>query len=232
MSVFSRLSAVSRDRKLRLFQDVMRPQATCRILDVGGEANGTLELLDTYPWPHQVSLVNVQADHVAAVRCRYPEVDARTGDARRLPWPDKAFDIVYSNAVIEHVGTWADQQAMAREIMRVGKCWFVTTPNRWYPFEFHMRLPFVPWLPRIFQPWCGRIVQYGHIKHRYVFGVKAEAVRLLSVGDLRRLFPGSRIIRQRVTFMPETLIVVGGEPAFAAQHRLIPARGKLAVRGA
>jgi hypothetical protein len=36
---------------------------------------------------------------------------------------------------------------MAAEIMRVGKKWFITTPNRWFPFEFHLRLPVVSWLP-------------------------------------------------------------------------------------
>jgi len=58
------------------------------------------------------------------------------GDALDLRWPDKYFDAVYSNAAIEHVGDFDSQKRMAAEVMRVGKRWFVTTPNRWYPFEF------------------------------------------------------------------------------------------------
>ncbi len=95
--------------------------------------------------------------------------------------------------------------------MRVGKRWFVTTPNRWYPFEFHLRLPFVTWLPNHGYLWCGRLVRYDHLMHRYVRGSRVEGLRLLSRSELGLCFPGSTIIGQRVTFMPETLIVVGGD---------------------
>jgi hypothetical protein len=216
MSVFGRLSRASRECKLRLFESLLRPQSGMRVLDVGAEAGlgagDSLQFLDTYRWPAQLSAVNLDPDHIARIRARYPGIDARVADARRLPWPDKCFDLVWSNAVIEHVGGPEDQRQMAREIMRVGRNWFVTTPNRWYPFEFHLRLPLVTWLPGQAYCWCGRWVRYGHVRQRYVFGAgPVEGIRLLSATDLRRLFPGGRIVKQRITFMAETLIAVGGE---------------------
>ena len=36
--------------------------------------------------------------------------------------------------------------AEARRVARKGV--FLTTPNRWYPIEFHTVLPFVHWLPQ------------------------------------------------------------------------------------
>jgi SAM-dependent methyltransferase len=215
MSVFARLSRASRRKKLDLFNELMKPDEASRVLDVGAEIAGNtdsdVQFIDSYPWKARVSAVNISDEHVAGIRRKYPEVDARVGDACRLPWPDKHFDIVHSNAVIEHVGGLEQQKQMAAEVMRVGKRWFVTTPNRWYPFEFHLRLPFVTWLPQHGYLWFGRLVQYGHVQHKYIFGYGVDHLRLLSASDLSTCFPGSEIIRQRVTFMPETLIAVGGD---------------------
>ncbi len=216
MSVFARFSTVSRKRKLELFNELMKPAPTQKVLDVGGEVNPRhdrmLQFIDNYPWKDMLSVVNVSADHVSQIKDCYPEVDARVADACDLPWPDKYFDIVHSNAVIEHVGDFARQQRMAQEIMRVGKAWFVTTPNRWYPFEFHARLPFVTWLPGRCYVRCARVVSYNHVQKRYAWGMRGhDSLRLLGATQLARCFPDSRIVKQRVTFWPETLIAVGGE---------------------
>lgn len=185
-----------------------------RILDVGAEINPNgdrdLQLIDSYPWKNKISVVNLSPEHISFIKQYYPEIEAVVGDACKIPWPDKYFDIVYSNAVIEHVGDFEKQKQMAAEIMRVGKCWFVTTPNRWYPFEFHMRLPFVTWLPGNSYLWAGRLVSYNHIRKKYMFGVKQSGIRLLTIRELKKCFPTSKIIKQRITFMPETLIAIGG----------------------
>jgi len=215
MSLFQKLSLVSRQRKLQMFHRLLQPAPTLRILDVGAQIDpngaGGGEFIDQYAWRGMVSALNISPEHIQYIRERYPEVDAKVGDARCLPWPDKFFDIVWSNAVIEHVGGFEDQRKMAREIMRVGKRWFVTTPNRWYPYEFHLRLPFVTWLPRHGYIWCGQFVRYDHIHSRYVWGAAPADIRLLSTSELSCLFRGSQIVKQRVTFMAETLIAVGGD---------------------
>ncbi len=193
----------------------MRPSPQTKILDVGAEINPagdkTLQLIDCYPWKDQITAANLSAEHVASIRAHYPHIQAVVADARALPWPDKHFDVVYSNAVIEHVGDLDDQQRMASEIMRVGKRWFVTTPNRWYPFEFHLRLPFVTWLPGQTYLACSRIVSYSHVQRKYVFGCRRSGIRLMTARELRSCFPHSAIIPVRVTFMAETLVVVGGD---------------------
>lgn len=192
----------------------MNPTKETRILDVGAEISPNSEynvqFIGCYPWKNNVSAINLSSEHISLIKQYYPEVDVQVGDACNLPWEDKHFDIVYSNAVIEHLGTFERQKKMATEIMRVGKSWFVTTPNRWYPFEFHLRLPFVTWLPRNGYIRFGQVISYNHMKKKYMAGIRRDDLRLMTAKDLKHCFPTSRIIKQRVTFMAETLICVGG----------------------
>jgi SAM-dependent methyltransferase len=214
--LFERLSGISRRKKLETFRELVCPSAQDTILDLGSEIalNDSHRLacfLDQYPFREQVTAANLCESPIERIKAKYPEVDAVVADARKLPWPDKHFDVVYSNAVIEHVGDEADQRAMASEVMRVGKRWFVTTPNRWYPFEFHLRLPLVTWLPFHGYRHAGRLCRYDHDKHHYVFGMPVgESLRLLGASDMVSLFPHSQIIRQSVTGIAEVLIAVGG----------------------
>jgi SAM-dependent methyltransferase len=215
MRLFQTLSDISRKRKLELFEQQIKPAESLRILDVGAEVNTSgnngLQFIDWYPWKHRISAINISPQHIASVHKLYPEVDAVVGDACKLPWSDKYFDVVFSNAVIEHVGNYEKQKRMAEEIMRVGKRWFVTTPNRWYPFEFHLRLPLVTWLPGTTYLKIGQLIAYNHISGKYTRGNKRSDLKLLSARELRELFPGSNIIKQRITFMAETLICTGGD---------------------
>jgi ubiquinone/menaquinone biosynthesis C-methylase UbiE len=215
MDIFRKLSIISRRRKIAFFYENFQPDENTKILDVGAEINPNgdrgLQLIDQYPWKKNISALNISSNHISSVRKTYPEIEAVIGDACELPWPDNHFDIVYSNAVIEHLGSFERQKRMAAEIMRVGKRWFVCTPNRWYPFEFHLRLPLVTWLPGSSYLRIGRLLAYNHVSKRYVSGIKRDDLRLMTSRELALCFPCTAIVKQRVTFMAETLIAIGGK---------------------
>jgi hypothetical protein len=218
--VFGNLSARSRHRKGELLGELFALDEKTRILDVGGQLDPAgRQILDTHPHRHNVTVLNLDQRHLDLIREAYPEVTTVQGDATRLPFEDDSFDLVYSNAVIEHIPTWEGQQAMAQEIQRVGKTWFVTTPNRWYPFEFHTRLPFVSWLPAPLMKTCS-VVSYNHVKKRYDFGLSRGVIRLLSIRQMRSLFPTSLAVPLRITFWPETIIV--GGPSDALRDPSLP----------
>lgn len=154
MRLVDDVSLRSRKRKLELLLDELRPTSETSVLDVGadalafgeGDGCGTLNFLEElYPWPERITALGLH-DGEGFGR-RYPAVRYVQGDACALPFADGEFDIVFSNAVIEHVGGRDRQHALVAEALRVGRSVFVTTPNRWFPIEVHTRLPLVHWLP-------------------------------------------------------------------------------------
>jgi hypothetical protein len=231
-NLFCRVSDRSRQRKLDLFNQFMRPTPQARILDLGGEAahspQSHKQLLDTYPYRRRVVLVNLHFASVKHAAAVLPEIAPICGDGLMLPFSDKTFDVCYCNAVVEHLFTWENQQRFAAEIMRVARSWFVTTPNRWFPFEPHLRLPLVTWLPQSWQHRVGYRFGYNHLAHRYMSGSDRRDIRLLSCRELRKLFPGSLVLRNRVTGLTPTFIAVGGEVLKEAAER----RGVAQLRSA
>ena len=151
--VASRVSLRSRERKLRLFHELLRPGPETSVVDVGvtdspfgeGSTDNFFEAL--YPWPERITAVGVtELDRFAAA---FPRVRAVVADGRELPFDDDAFDIGFSNAVVEHVDGGRDaQRRFVHELCRVSGRVFLTTPNRFFPLEVHTLVPFAHWLPR------------------------------------------------------------------------------------
>jgi hypothetical protein len=208
-ALFERLSARSRAAKLAMLRELIGDQPAPRVLDLGGQVESIGPLLELLPGGARVTLVNLLPHEVARVQAHGLPIHALVGDACRLPFRDGTFDLVYSNAVIEHLGSGPAQRAMAEEIQRVGRAWFVTTPNRWFPFEMHTRLPLVSWLPAGLLHRAAAVYSYNHVFHRYTRGNDQSDLRLLSARGLHRLFPSSRLVKNRITVWPETLIVYG-----------------------
>ena len=150
--VSARISLRSRERKLCLFLDLLQPGPDTSVVDVGvtdapfggGSTDNFFEAL--YPWPERITAVgHTELDRFAA---SFPQVHVVRADGRELPFADGAFDLGFSNAVVEHVaGGREGQRAFVHELCRVARRVFVTTPNRWFPLEVHTLLPFVHWLP-------------------------------------------------------------------------------------
>ena len=121
------------------------------VLDIGATSDRSYEhsnyLEAWYPNPQRITALGVDAG-AAFLEATYPGVRFIVGDGRVLPFADDTFDYVHSSAVIEHVGSRRMQMAMIAEARRVArKGVFITTPNRWFPIEFHTLLPVVHWLP-------------------------------------------------------------------------------------
>jgi len=177
------------------------------VLDIGG----TPDYWDMLPQRPRLVLLNTP-------RARQDLAGAASwvaGDGRQLPFRDGAFDVVFSNSVIEHVGDAASQQRFANEVARVGRAYWVQTPNRWFPVEQHLLTPFIHWLPKA---WQRTIVPRFNIwqvltrprADRREFYVEhyLRDVRLLSGGELQALFPGGHVLRERFCGWTKSLVAM------------------------
>ncbi|MGA9633817.1 MAG: methyltransferase domain-containing protein, partial [Solirubrobacterales bacterium] len=122
------------------------------------------------------------------------------GSATSLPFEDRAFDVVFSNSMIEHLGDRTNQQRFAREALRVGRGVWIQTPARWFPIEPHLLTPFVHYLPKNAQRRLLRnLTIWGWITRPDQSEVDnlLEELSLLSARDMRLLFPGCSLLRER-----------------------------------
>jgi ubiquinone/menaquinone biosynthesis C-methylase UbiE len=212
-TLISNLQYKSRQKKLDLFESLLRPESDDRILIVGGGITGSVAKLKMEGFFYQhysrlenVTVLDINEKGLDRVKELFPATTCVHYSGGGMPFDDKSFDLLFCNAVIEHVGNWDDQIIFANEIMRVSKNFFVTTPNYWFPFEFHYRLPFIHWFSKELQQKIKKV-----IGGRYPKGSMPEPLALLSTRDLRKLFPGNLILKQRFLGWPATLTVVGGE---------------------
>ncbi len=203
------LAARLRRRRLRMFLDLIAPlPRPVRVLDVGGTAAFWDTLPDDAARDFDVTILNLTAPEGRAVAGRR----VVAGDARAMEIEDGAYDVVFSNSVIEHVGELADQRRAASEIQRVGKRWFVQTPNRRFPIEPHFLMPWFQYWPLELRARLLARTRLGwHTRApdletaRRVVG----EVRLLTSQELGALFPGSEIREERVLGLAKSLIAIG-----------------------
>ncbi len=121
------------------------------ILDVGVTSDRSYEAsnyLEAW-YPHKNKVTAVGIDDASFLCNQHPGMRFVMADGLSMPFQDRTFDVVHSSAVIEHVGSLARQCAFIAECCRVARrAVFITTPNRWFPVEFHTVLPLVHWLPK------------------------------------------------------------------------------------
>jgi hypothetical protein len=186
-----------------------------RILDVGGRSAfwASTGLLDSGDASVEITLINTSELELGEV---YPHPRLRyvVGDARDMrEFQTKSFDVVFSNSVIEHVGTYADQALMAQEVQRLGKRYFIQTPNFYFPIEPHFVFPVFHWLPVALQVWLLTHFALGWYE-KFDCPSRAreevESIRLLTQRNLVRLFPGSKLFKERFLGMTKSFVVYGG----------------------
>ncbi len=179
------------------------------ILDIGGTQEFWTLMTGGDTGNVRVTLLNIEHQPVTS-----ENFISAAGDARSIPqFLDGAFDVVFSNSVIEHVGSYDDQRRMASEVMRVGKRYFVQTPNRRFPLEPHFLFPFFQYLPswaraqmvhRFDVGWYKRIPDYAAAK------AEVDSIQLLTRKKFTALFPGATVHVEKLGGLSKSFIAYGG----------------------
>ena len=138
-----------------------------------------------------------------------PKMRCFQGDGRALEFGDLAYDIVYSNSVIEHVGTWDDQKAFAAEARRVGRRLWIQSPARACPVEPHYLGVFIHWFPSAWHVPLARWTSVMGLTGAADLQSIASNTRLLSKREYRVLFPDCEIWTERFLWVfPKSYVAI------------------------
>jgi hypothetical protein len=149
-----------------------------------------------YPWPERIVAVSI--DELTGFRATHGETRCLQADACSLPFLDSSFDVVFTNAVIEHVGGPERQSAFVQECLRVARrAVFLAAPNRWFPYDTHLAIPLLHWFPRPL---------WKHL-------LNEKQVHLISPPRLVSLFPHASQPRLVGSLFGPSVSVVANPPA-------------------
>jgi len=194
---------------MRMFLYIMKPTAQTSILDVGGLPRTWLEC----GYRGSIFFCNIESPQHYRSAHGIPRGNTYVqADGCFLPFPNKSFDIVFSNSVIEHVSTFKMQMLFANEISRVGKSYWVQTPCKTFPIEPHFNFPFFQWLPFSIRKKIATIwpfswgKKWGEID-RYNVKDYLEKINLLSLKEIKVLFPDGFIWKERFFGLVKSIVV-------------------------
>ena len=187
------VSAFFRRRRMDGLMRMLEIKPGTRVLDLGGSPS----IWENVPVPLDITILNLPGG--------IPSFELDSFDARRSihafhhvegdacnvhQFPDRSFDLAFSNSVIEHVGPQEKQEAFAREVVRLGKAYWVQTPSVWFPIEAHTGMPFYWFYPEQLRAWLLRRSQQ---KLPTWWTEYVAETRVLSRRRMTELFPNARV---------------------------------------
>jgi Methyltransferase domain len=187
-SLGERLTIAARNRIYEDFIRYCRPRADDTILDVGVSdvVNAAANMLERM-YPHAERITALGLGDGRDFQAAFPAIAYRRVEPNRpLPIADKSFAIATSNAVLEHVGSRADQARFVAELMRVAQRVFITVPHRFFPVEHHTAIPLAHYFDRSFALACRAL-------GKAEWADEANLI-LMSKGRLRALAPAGAMV--------------------------------------
>ena len=170
----------------KMFEDFMKyvnPNDSSAILDLGATPDTTLadsNIFDKlYPYKEQLTVCSIEDCSNIVLDLGLKKFVFNVAK-EALPFEDDEFDAIFCSAVLEHVGSRADQEFFLNECLRIGKKVFLTTPYRYFPLEMHTFIPFLHWLP---WGWFQKIVRIT----KGEFWADTNNLNLLCKSDLNEM---------------------------------------------
>jgi hypothetical protein len=190
------------------FMAFARPNSNSLVLDLGVTPDVSLTESNVferwYPYPAQLTAASIE--DAGNIEVAFPGVRfIKLEPGAKLPFPDGYFHALHCSAVLEHVGDGNAQRQFVTEALRVTRFFFFSTPNRWFPLDFHTFIPFAHWLPQKTHQAILRGIGKG-------FWAKTENLNLLSPRQVFDLFPNCRSSQLKTIKLfgiPSNILVLG-----------------------
>lgn len=196
-----------------LIEDALEERGEAHILDLGGtEAYWLIgeDFINQHRGRLKITLVNLPQEvkpvHDTAL------FTSLAGDAAS---PDlfrgQQFDLVHSNSVIEHVGDWSHMVQFAQNTKRLGKRYYMQTPNYWFPYEPHFRTLGFQYLPESARIALIQRVALGFFPRIDNYEEARQTIKhhsIISTRQVRQLFKGAEISHERVMGLKKSIIAI------------------------
>lgn len=201
------LSTNFRLKRFQFFLEQIRSlPRPLHILDIGGTQAYWDRMGLNDPEIH-ITLLNLYKEPITDIQ-RFSSI---IGDARNLTeFKDQSIDLIFSNSVIEHLFDLDGQNAMAHEISRVGRSYFIQTPNYYFPIEPHWVFPFFQFFPFSLRVWLTRHFSLGHIGRipdLHKAQLQVEEIKLLTPKQFQQLFPEGLLYEERFLGMVKSMVM-------------------------
>tara|TARA_B100000900_G_C20588656_1_gene720693 strand:- start:1241 stop:1909 length:669 start_codon:yes stop_codon:yes gene_type:complete len=195
-----------REKRFKLFfKEIEKLKKPTSILDLGGKINFWENRGLAGNNNYKIIIINIELE-----KSKYSNIKCKIGDATNLvEFKNQSFDIVHSNSVIEHLHNLKNQKKMASEAVRVGKKYIIQTPNKYFFVEPHYLIPFFQFIPNSIKFQILTKTKISRLKKwdkkfakQYI-----EEINLLSLNELKKLFPNSHIYYEKFLGMNKSFTV-------------------------
>jgi hypothetical protein len=189
------------------FEELIRQKGRIRVLDIGGDLAYWINVGFTNT-DCEFYLLNLAQDTIPE---GYPNFHSVAGNALHLPYQYGDFDIVFSNSVIEHMGSLEGQQRFADTVRRISKCYIIQTPSLWFPLEPHCRIPFFQFIPHSLRAVLIMNFNINYFPkekdYRKAVAVSKTTI-MLSKKRFCKLFPEANIITEKLWGLSKSYVAV------------------------
>ena len=179
-----------------------------KILDIGGD----IQYWKNIGWQHpacKIHLLNLYESKVPENETQ--QFSSSVGNGLSLEYKKGEVDLIFSNSVIEHVGSYENQQIFAGEVKRVSDKYIVQTPSIWFPLEPHSLIPLFQFLPhpiRALLIMTFNINYFPKAKTYKAAIIVSHSTLMFTHKRFKQLFPEAEIQVERFLGIPKSYTAI------------------------
>ncbi len=192
----------------KYIDQIIQQKESNKILDVGGDKR----FWKNIGWDKSnctITLLNIQKIHLDEEDKIYFEYT--NGNALSLPFDKGDFDLVFSNSVIEHVGSKQNQVIFANEVKRISSNYIIQTPSFWFPLEPHSLIPFFQFIPHKIRALLIMVFNINYFPKAKTYSqavTVSKSTIMLTKKQFRSLFPEGEIYTEKLFGIPKSYTVI------------------------